>query len=87
MLRNSIPMNRRHIIIAVIIVVIILAIIWRECSRLPEKIVSPTHSNYSARPSRSINPKSNKEPDTKEEYETMAKEKASSAKSVGQTES
>jgi hypothetical protein len=73
--QNTSPMNRRYIIIASIVLAILLAIVRNGCSRLPEQIVHPTYSEGSTRPSRSINPKSNKEPETKEEYAALVKEK------------
>ena len=67
-------MNRRHIIIASIVLAIGVLTVWRGCSELPKKVAPPKQSPDSA--SGQIPPKSTKEPETKEEYEAMVKEKS-----------
>jgi hypothetical protein len=67
-------MNRRHIIIASIVLAIGVLTVWRGCSELPKKVAPPKQSPDSA--SGQIHPKSTKEPESKEEYEAMVKEKS-----------
>ncbi len=73
MLRNSIPMNRRYIIVASIILGILLLTIWRGCQKSPEKVL-PAKRSADVAP-RHFDPKRIKEPETKEEYAAVVKEK------------
>jgi hypothetical protein len=72
--RNTISMNRRQIIIVSTVLAIGVLGVWRGCSEPPKKIAPPKLSPDSA--SGKIAPKSTKEPETKEEYEAMVKEKS-----------
>lgn len=69
-------MNRRYIIIVAIVLAILAVTVWRGCRNPSERVVSPTPSKRSARPSGNIDSKSIKEPETKEEYEAVVKEKS-----------
>jgi hypothetical protein len=66
-------MNRRHIIIASIVLAILALTVWRSCSKSPKQTSNPKRSTDSA--SGPIGPHRIKEPETKEEYEAVAKEK------------
>jgi hypothetical protein len=67
-------MNRRHIIIVSTVLAIGVLTVWRGCSEPPKKVAPPKLSPDSA--SGKFAPKSIKEPETKEEYEAMVKEKS-----------
>jgi hypothetical protein len=71
--QNTSPMSRRHIIIASIVLAILALTVWRSCSKSPKQTSNPKRSTDSA--SGPIGPHRIKEPETKEEYEAVAKEK------------
>jgi hypothetical protein len=67
-------MNRRHIIIVSIVLAILALTIWRGCSNSPKQLTPLKLSPDSA--TEHTGPKANKEPETKEEYEALVKEKS-----------
>jgi hypothetical protein len=71
--RNPSSMNRRHIIIASVVLTICVLTIWRGCSKLPKQAsASKPSPDLTSGPT---GPQRIKEPETKEEYEAVSKEK------------
>lgn len=66
-------MNRRHIIVSTVLAIGVLTV-WRGCSKPQKQAIPPKPSPDSV--SWRIPPKSTKEPETKEEYEAIIREKS-----------
>jgi hypothetical protein len=66
-------MNRRHIIVSTVLAIGVLTV-WRGCSKPQKQAIPPKLSPDSV--SWRIHPKSTKEPETKEEYEAIIREKS-----------
>jgi hypothetical protein len=71
---NTNPMNRRYIIVVSIVPIILAMMVWRGCSKLPKQAsASKPSPDFASGPN---GPQRIKEPETKEEYEAVIREKS-----------